>query len=81
MKLYELCLDLYEQHDGKNIAVWYKVVTPEVGDKFGTTYEGNRIPFGGGGSRLSDVPAYLGGCEVVSWRVDPGRDPKAYIEI
>ena len=81
MKLYKLCLDLYEMYG--NIPAKYTVITPEIGEKFSTTYEGKRCRFGGGDGRLGDIPAYLGGCEVVAWHVDLYQtgEYKAVIEI
>lgn len=49
-----------------NPAVILDVVTPEVGRRYGSEYQGQRVSFGGVHGRLADIPAYLGGEEVVS---------------
>lgn len=51
-----------------NPAVWLDVVTPELRDRYGSDYEGQRIGFGGVHGRLSDIPVYLGGEQVISAR-------------
>lgn len=71
MLLYELMRDVrtYEaevRQLGQNPAVNLDVVTPAVGERYGSEYQGELVKFGGVYGRLGDVPAYLGGEAVVS---------------
>lgn len=51
-----------------NPAVWLDVVTPAIRERYGSEYQGELIGFGGVHGRLSDIPAYLGGEQVISAR-------------
>ena len=68
MKLYELTDILYLKRG--NARVYLDVVTIAYAIKYGTLYENKLSRFGGVCGRLSDIPAYLGGCDVVDYDAD-----------
>lgn len=83
MKLYELCKTIYTMKDltGKNPRVTLRVETPTVAMNYGTTYDGKTLFFGGVSGRLSDIPAYLGGEDVVSYDIDYNETGECAITI
>ena len=70
MKLYELCRDLYMECDQNNFPTRLHVISDHVAEKYGHVYEGERVRFGGIGGRIGNIPAYLGGEEVLGYTVD-----------
>lgn len=49
-----------------NPRVELEIITPEISERYGNDYQGQRIGLGGVSGRLSDIPAYLGGEQVRS---------------
>lgn len=70
MKLYELCRDLYEECNHCNFRTRLDIVSDIVAEKYGTVYDGKLSLFRGIGGRISDIPAYLGGEDVLGYTVD-----------
>lgn len=70
MTLYELCRDLYAETNGENFVCRVNVLSDDVGEKYGHTYDGQFMRFGGVSGHVSDVPVYLGGEKVLGYTVD-----------
>lgn len=77
MKLYELARMIYLDYGNKPI-VNLKVETEEIAYKFGSDYQGNHINFGGLSGHVNDIPAYLGGFEVLSFKCMEILDKHGY---
>ena len=68
MKLYELLESEYIKLDGYNIACVLTIETDEISKRFGHRYNGALIRMGGVTGHINDIPCYLGGCDVLSFR-------------
>ena len=63
MKLYEL-MEMTFLEEG-NVPCELKVETDDIAHRFGMVYEENEITFHGMDVCVREIPAHLGGCEVL----------------
>lgn len=69
MTICELMNAIYHSTTG-NPACNLEIETDSIAYEFGSIYEGKRVPFRGVNGRISDIPAYLGNCEVKTFWKD-----------
>ena len=68
MKLYELMEAEYIKLECENIHCILNIETEAIGIRFGSRYKGELHPIGGWNGRMCDIPCFLGGYDVLSYR-------------
>ena len=71
MTLCDLMQAVYKYSEG-NPRCNLEIETDSIAYSFGSAYDGERVPMRGVNGRVSDIPAYLGNCEVTNFWKDDG---------
>ena len=74
MKVWELTkvIKMNTEEGNRNPITRLEVETRGLRNAYGTVYKGELIQYGGVDGRLGDIPAYLGGEEVIDYHTENG---------
>ena len=74
MKVWELTkvIKMNEADNDRNPRTRLHIETKSIRRAYGTEWEGKFMEYGGVDGRLGDIPAYLGGEEVIDYHTENG---------